>query len=677
MALVAPFFFIPFLGGNHLSLSYVTIDRFWIETAFVGSLIIALCAVFLARIRPNRSFGRFLVFFVPFLTVCALSYLYTWNRLRTLTELNILLWVPAVALLLALGGRREAMLKTLVFGSLCCALCAVLQFKVLFPHLLDTFKDGKYGLIVRDQVVPFAAFINQNLLGSYMAGVLPIALYFAMTKRNPFYLGTACVILAVLLLSLSRLSVVIAGCSILTLAAIAFSRRQKKETMALAGVVVCGLLLFTALVYGEKTYLKTQLEHKARTAAEQISTLDKRTEIWTSAYAAFRARPLIGYGAGTFEYAYRNYFDGGLYTRYAHGTIAKVAVELGVAGLATSLLFVGGIAMALWRLIRRGTDQWLVMSVVSVFVLGLVDFSFDAPAHLLTFFGLAAGCFALVAGGTELKAARMAPVALAGLLLLSLGFTARANLSKMLLDQGVTFEENGLLSEAYVAYRDAAAEMPVATDAVSRTIGLLAKSYANEPNGTNRQRTVKAIDLCLEKAEAMPDTDAELQLSIGVAYRTKGRLDRACAHMERAVSYFPSSAYYRAEAASCLLEAGQEEGALRIARGIGTYLPALRRSGSPQGLYVYRLKEIEAQVALNSGDTTKALELARQNLDEGLRQTYAVTNFKARELIEKKTLIAFLEDRVRFYEAEQEKSGRKAPVKPARSHEAIQRVQAS
>lgn len=677
MALVAPFFLIPFLGGNHLSLSYVTIDRFWIETAFVGSLIIALCTTFLTRIRPDRSLGRFLVFFVPFLAVCALSYLYTWNRLRTLTELNVLLWVPAVALLFALGGRREAMLKTLVFGSLCCALCAILQFKVLFPHLLDAFKDGKYGLIVRDQVVPFAAFINQNLLGSYMAGVLPIAFHFAMTKRNPFYLGAACVMLAVLLLSLSRLSVVIAGCTTLTLAAIALSRRQKKETMALAGVVVCALLLFAALVYGERTYLKTQLQHKATTAAGQISTLDKRTEIWRSAYEAFRARPLTGYGAGTFEYAYRNYFDGGLYTKYAHGTIAKIAVELGVAGLATFLFFVGGLAMALWRLIRRGADQWLVLSVVSVFVLSLVDFSFDAPAHLLTFFGLAAGCFALTAGGTELRAGRMAPIALAGLLLLSLGFTARVNLSKMLLDQGAIFEENGLPSEAYVAYRDATAEMPVSTDAISRTIGLLAKSHANETNVSNRQRTLKAIDLCLEKAEAMPDTDAELQYSIGVAYRTKGQINRACAHMERAVSYYPSSAYYRAEAASCFLEAGQEEGALRIARGIGTYLPALRRSGNPQGLYVYRLKEIEAQVALRSGDTTRALELARQNLDDGLKQTYAITAFKAREFIEKRTFIAFLEDRVHFYEAEQEKSGRKAPIRPARGHEAMQRVQVS
>jgi len=36
------FFLTPFLGGNHLPLYYVTIDRFWIESAFIIFLICAI-----------------------------------------------------------------------------------------------------------------------------------------------------------------------------------------------------------------------------------------------------------------------------------------------------------------------------------------------------------------------------------------------------------------------------------------------------------------------------------------------------------------------------------------------------------------------------------------------------------------------------------------------------------
>ena len=36
------FFFLPFLGGNHLPLFYVSIDRFWIETIFGVCLVISV-----------------------------------------------------------------------------------------------------------------------------------------------------------------------------------------------------------------------------------------------------------------------------------------------------------------------------------------------------------------------------------------------------------------------------------------------------------------------------------------------------------------------------------------------------------------------------------------------------------------------------------------------------------
>ena len=40
---------IPFLGGNHLPLFYVTIDKFWIENLFLLCLVISLMFLFLSK----------------------------------------------------------------------------------------------------------------------------------------------------------------------------------------------------------------------------------------------------------------------------------------------------------------------------------------------------------------------------------------------------------------------------------------------------------------------------------------------------------------------------------------------------------------------------------------------------------------------------------------------------
>ena len=64
------FFMIPFMGGNHLPLYYVSIDRFWIEGIFGLLLVIAITLSFLkdksVPIRllqiPAFSFYLFLFF---------------------------------------------------------------------------------------------------------------------------------------------------------------------------------------------------------------------------------------------------------------------------------------------------------------------------------------------------------------------------------------------------------------------------------------------------------------------------------------------------------------------------------------------------------------------------------------------------------------------------------------
>jgi hypothetical protein len=62
----AVFSLIPFLGGNHLPLFYLSIDRFWIESTFGLLLPLAITFVYFRNRVTASGFSRFLVFFCPF-----------------------------------------------------------------------------------------------------------------------------------------------------------------------------------------------------------------------------------------------------------------------------------------------------------------------------------------------------------------------------------------------------------------------------------------------------------------------------------------------------------------------------------------------------------------------------------------------------------------------------------
>ncbi len=103
----------------------------------------------------------------------AASLIYTWNRFSTLNEINTLVWSFGAVLLYLSTDDRDELHQALVVGSLLLVLSAVIQLKVLLPGLAQAFTGGKYGQIVRDQIAPFGAFLNQNMLGGYFLYTLP------------------------------------------------------------------------------------------------------------------------------------------------------------------------------------------------------------------------------------------------------------------------------------------------------------------------------------------------------------------------------------------------------------------------------------------------------------------------------------------------------------------------
>ncbi len=652
---ITTFFLIPFLGNNHLSLFYVNIDKFWIETSFI---IASIAAVFLqyARERDTRtSLFVFLIFFVPFLLVNSASLFYTWNLFSTLWEINVLIWAGCSVSLYAFSADREGLLKALVAGAFASSVCAIVQFTVLFPNLFEIFQSGSLSQIIRGQAIPISSFAYHNMLGGYLACILPIALHYSIVRKRPVYIILSSVIIAGIILTTSRIAITIAILEVLFYAVLTVTERNLKGLFSIMGI----LILVTACLYslfftGQKVIqagVRAELEKKTKITRVEITTLNTRTEIWKNGISAFREKPFTGYGSGTFEYAYRKYFDGGVYTQYSHSILTKILVELGFIGMLCALWYMTGVLYGIQKSAKR--DQGIFMYVaLAAFILFLVaDFAFDIPAFVITFFVLS---FAILPGsiqsaqGTGFKHAFTCIVIV--LLISSLFFTIRANLSKKSIDNGTAYLQSGFVKDAYYAYMDAIHEMPLDNEGRIKAINVLNNVLPKEKDIERKGTFKRMLQGSLTMVGQSRDKDSELFLVAGTAYALLGDRKKAEEYLLKAHAYYPSSAYYIFQITNYYISVNDLHKALFWTHRIDPYLNKYVTSRNPNGLYVYKIRDLQADIQYRSGNKDKALAVAKENMKNAAEERFLITSARAREFVRKDDLMKYLQEKIRLYE---------------------------
>ncbi|HAR96541.1 MAG TPA: hypothetical protein DCR97_11355 [Deltaproteobacteria bacterium] len=654
----AVFLFIPFLGGNHLTLFHLTIDRFWIETSFILLVLLSIVVAIYQKRWPGISFNRFLMFFCPFLVLTVLSLTYTWSRFNTLNEINVLIWAMGVSFLFLVTPDRNHLLGGLVAGAALSALCAVWQFLVLFPSLLEAFRAGGYAAMLKDQHVPFSSFLNQNMLGGYCASILPLALHFAFLRRKKIYMAAACLISVGLVLSLSRLAVLACIPSCAVIGVLVFRERGVKGILQMAVCLGSAVLLVFLMIYGPynrtNSSIQSTLKGKIQRSYREASTLNFRTDIWGTGLKAFRESPLLGYGAGSFVYPYQKHYEGKRYTKVAHGTLVKVLVELGAAGLLCFLWFCFG---ALRNLKDCRQDQGMVaagLSALAVFLFGLFDFSFDTPAHVITFFCLASACFltrsSADAPSPNLTAKLISPLLILPLLA-SFVYTSRADSSRRFVEDARAHRETGCTEGAQRSLAEAVGAMPWNNDASTFLISLLTSSFVAERDPLRKEGFRTDLIGYVRGAEKRSDKDAEVYFVIGIAKEALGEGVRSCEYMDRALHYHPSSGCYAFSASACYGRHGRIEQAQSIIRSMEVYYDNYRTWGYPDGLMVHRLKDLEAEIEFAKGNKEQALSLMRQNLESANNDQFVINDWRARQSLSKGALVDHLEQRIRVLEA--------------------------
>lgn len=644
------FFLIPFLGNNHLNLFYVNIDQFWIETSFI---ILLIAAVFLqyARERDTRtSLLVFMIFFIPFLAMNAAGLAYTWSLFSTLREISVLLLAGCCVTVYAFSAKKEGLLEAIAAGAFASSLCAIIQFAVLFPNLFEIFKGGVFSEIVRGQAIPTSSFSYHNTLGGYLACVLPAALHCGVIRKKVPYIVMSAVIITGIILTTSRIAMVIAAIEMLLYISMTVTEKDLKGFFSGLGILVlAGACLYGLLFAGQKGVqagVRAELEKKSKITQAQITTLNTRTEIWRNGISAFKERPFAGYGPGAFEYAYRRSFDGGVYTQYSHSVVTKILVELGLIGLLCALWYMAGVLYGISRSAKAQQGIFAHVALGAIILFGAVDFAFDVPAFVITFFVFS---FTMLPGSVESSTRtgfkHVLACAILVLLISCLLFTVRANLSKKSIDNGAVYLQGGFIKDAYYAYMDSIHEMPFDNEGRIKAINVLNNVFPNENDAERKGIFKRMLQGNLMMVEQSRDKDSELFLVTGTAYALLSDKKKAEEYLLKAYSYYPSSAYYIYQITNYYVSLGDMQKALLWTRRIDPYLNKYAVSRNPNGLYVYKIRDIEAEIYFKQGNATRALSVAQANLKDAQSEKYTIASARARETVSKESLVKYLQDR--------------------------------
>ena len=671
------FFLVPFLGGNHLPLFYITVDRFWFNTFFLVCTILAILFLYLSGKKPEKGYRRFLLFFLPLLGVMTLSYAYSWNKLGALVGIFPLVASLALAYVNLNTDNRDIILKSIIAGTFVLALCAIFQHKFLFLKLLALSGQGQNLQILSEQSgIAFGSYLHHNMLGGYLAFIFPLSLYFAVRHRNQkqmqskgfIYIAGSAVLLATVVLTSSRIALGISILSLIAVTILSVQGHDKKSLFRIGGIVVLAVVLSFIFLHDwtggnkESTIgVSRILAEKTKTIGTQLSTLNTRTTIWRNASQAIKERPLLGFGAGSFEYAYRKYFDGSTYTSVAHSTIVKLLVETGFVGLFSFLLYLAGVVVSTVRFSERKLNFFLSLSCLSGLVFSLVDFSFDIPSHVMTFFFLTSTYFVgtkgKIADGsknivTDKSRKMWGALALLPILLVTFLFFSRKDLYQISLEQGISAEELGLVKEALQDYRDAQRYMPLSEEGVLREAELLGRIMSQTNILVDKDKVKKDLANSLEEMKRFQGKNAELYLSLAKGYRTLGDGSVAELYYSLALEYYPSSAYYLVEKANFLTDQGKLLEAAGLIKSFASYAEKYRSRHDPRGIIIYKMRDLEAHIAYRQGDYRKALQIARTNLGDAEKGDFVTGSVRAREYVPREQLLAHLSGRVRFYESE-------------------------
>ncbi|HEY2907344.1 MAG TPA: O-antigen ligase family protein [Vicinamibacterales bacterium] len=297
------------------------------------------------------------------------------------------------------GGGMRTFVRTILGVGLVVSVAAIVGGAIRSPasHLV-------YGLFEPTDPAarPYGPFVNRNEMAMWVLLALPLIVGYAgarIRRRSQsgcqivdattvWFAGGAAVLIAALVLSLSRSGIIAAAAEALVAVAVSLNAAERRSHVALAAFGIGAAAITIALAMPRTSELIGRFD---RTLT--IRGADGRTAIWRDTRAMIRDFPWTGVGAGAYPTGMLVYQQGSrlFFNNHAHDEYLQVIAEGGA--LVAVPLAIAVCAFALLVVARLRSDRsaryWIragaVTGVAGALLQSVWEVGLAAPANALLF----------------------------------------------------------------------------------------------------------------------------------------------------------------------------------------------------------------------------------------------------------------------------------------------------
>jgi O-antigen ligase len=338
------------------------------------------------------------------------------------------LFAPMLAFALCIGlqllpGRTAYRYETISSGLLYCAygiLCFLVNQTFLRTSQVQTLTKiiSGYGFLLASLALVqgltattrlywmrtprtggwiYGPYVNHNHYAGLMELLLPVPLIFSLIRgaRGPrkIMAGLAAAVMGcTIFLSGSRGGMLAFLVQIGLLSAIAgWREKNRKLTLALASFLAIALGLVLWLGGAELAKRLTSIHSEARAELSGGT----RIEIDRDALHMFAAKPIAGWGLGTFPDVYPQFrsFHTNFFINQAHNDYLQLLVEMGAVGFVIMLWFLGTLFRTALRKLKNWPEETngavalaALLGIMGILIHSFVDFNLQIPANAAIFY---------------------------------------------------------------------------------------------------------------------------------------------------------------------------------------------------------------------------------------------------------------------------------------------------
>ena len=324
-------------------------------------LLVFLLIWLLQKGRPLNQIKQIRFPLSLFILALVISLIFSQDKMTSMKEVykyitGILLL--CVGIFLSYKDKQRAILWIAASGFLI-SILAIYQYFFGFQHLLSYVAEqgisDSFTLDYVGQRRVFSPFVTPNVLGGYLAMIIPLAL----TIKDGIWFIIPLSLALLLTKSLGALLSIFLGLIVFFYLQ---GRLQKRKIIILAAILLTIGSIFIVRATIQKQHL-----------TPIFSTL-MRLNYWQDTVRIIKGYPLTGVGPGNFNLSC---------SRYAHNSYLQIWAEMGILGLISFLWLVISVLKVSLKNLKDSADKIQLIGLISlcgVFLIhNFVDFTFFLP----------------------------------------------------------------------------------------------------------------------------------------------------------------------------------------------------------------------------------------------------------------------------------------------------------